>query len=73
LVIVVVLPLRTAHRMDPATLKVFYSCLAVLIVLAVIPWRYVVAHYVTKPGDPWRSDGTRSVSDPEGARTSNPS
>jgi Na+/H+ antiporter NhaA len=62
-VTVVVLPLWIAHRLDPATLDVFYSCLVVLIVLAVIPWRYVVAHYVTKPGDPWRSDGTRPVSD----------
>jgi hypothetical protein len=42
------------NQMDPATLKVFYSCLVVLIVLAVIPWRYVVAQYVTKPGDRWR-------------------
>src|SRR4249920_1431762 len=45
---VVVLPLWIANQMDPATLKVFYSCLVVLIVLAVIPWRYVVAQYVTK-------------------------
>jgi hypothetical protein len=60
---VVVLPLWISNQMDPATLQVFYSCLVVLIVLAVIPWRYVVAHYVTKPGDPWRSDATRPVSD----------
>ena len=58
-VAVVVLPLWTANQLDPATLKVFYSCLVVLIVAAVIPWRYVVAHYVTKRGDPWRSDATR--------------
>ena len=62
-VAVVVLPLWLANQIDPATLSVFYSCLVVLIVLAVIPWRYVVAHYVTKPGDPWRSDRTRAVSD----------
>ena len=62
-VTVVVLPLWIAHQLDSATLDVFYSCLVVLIVLAVIPWRYVVAHYVTKPGDPWRSDATRPVSD----------
>ena len=56
--------------MDPATLKVFYSCLVVLIVLAVIPWRYVVAQYVRKPGDRWRSDGPRAVSDdPDDARS----
>ena len=53
---VVVLPLWTADQLDPATLSVFYSCLVVLIVLAVIPWRYVVANYVTKQGDRWRSD-----------------
>jgi hypothetical protein len=62
-VAVVVLPLWLANQIDPATLRVFYSCLVVLIVLAVIPWRYVVAHYVRKPGDPWRSDRTRAVSD----------
>jgi uncharacterized membrane protein len=62
-VAVVVLPLWISNQMDPATLKVFYSCLVVLIVLAVIPWRYVVAQYVTKQGDRWRSDGSRAVSD----------
>jgi len=59
----VVLPLWTANQMDPATVKVFYSCLTVLIVAAVIPWRYVVTQYVTKRGDRWRSDATRPVDD----------
>jgi len=62
-VAVVVLPLWISNQMDPATLQVFYSCLVVLIVLAVIPWRYVVAHYVMKPGDRRRSDRTPTVSD----------
>ena len=35
--------------MDPANLKVFDACLVVVIPAAVIPWRYVVTHYVTKP------------------------
>lgn|SRR5215203_1941387 len=61
-VTVVVLPLWTANQMDPATLKVFYSCLVVLIVLAVIPWRYVFAQYVMKQGDRWRSDAAPPVS-----------
>ena len=26
-----------------------------LLLLVVIPWRYVWAHYVAKPGDPWTS------------------
>ena len=62
-VAVVVLPLWISGQMDPATLSVFYACLVVVIPLAVIPWRYVVAHYVTKQGDRWRSDATRPVSD----------
>jgi hypothetical protein len=53
--VVVVLPRWTSDQLDPVTLKVFYACLLVVIPLAVIPWRYVVAHYLTKPGDPWRS------------------
>jgi hypothetical protein len=66
---VVALPLFAANQMDPATLKVFYSCLVVLIVLAVIPWRYVVAQYVRKPGDRWSSDAPRTVTDdPDDAR-----
>jgi hypothetical protein len=37
--------------------------LVVVIPIAVIPWRYVIAHSVTKPGDRWRSDRTPAVSD----------
>jgi hypothetical protein len=51
---VVVLPLWRSHHLDPATVFVFYTCLVVVIPAAVIPWRYVVTHYVTKPGDRWR-------------------
>jgi len=54
-ILVVVLPLWTSDQLDPATLMVFYTCLVVVIPLAVIPWRYVVRHYVIKPGDRWRS------------------
>ena len=54
-VAVVVLPAWSADRLDPATLSVFYSCLVVLIVAAVMPWRYVFAQFVTKRGDRWRS------------------
>ncbi len=51
---VVVVPLWTTGQLDPHTLQVFYTCLVVLIPAAVIPWRYVVTQYVTKPGEPWR-------------------
>jgi len=60
---VVVLPLWRADQLDPATVKVFYSCLVVLIVLAVVPWRYVGRQYIAKPGDPWRSRAARAGRD----------
>jgi len=60
---VVVLPLWRAGQLDGATLQVFYACLVVLIVVAIIPWRYVVTSYVMKPGDPWRSGATRTGRD----------
>ncbi|HET9647134.1 MAG TPA: hypothetical protein VFP34_02765 [Microlunatus sp.] len=57
-IIVVVLPLWRSDQLDSATLYVFYTCLVVVIPAALIPWRYVVTHYVTRPGDRWRSDAT---------------
>jgi hypothetical protein len=56
---VVALPLWTADRMDPAMQEVAFSCLFVVIILAVIPWPYVYAHYVTKRGERWRAAPSR--------------
>jgi len=63
-VAVVVLPLWVSDQLDQATADVFYTCLVVLIVIAVIPWRYVFRQYVVKQGDPWRKDAARPVSKP---------
>lgn len=51
---VVALPLWTGDGMDAATREVAVACLWVVIVLAVIPWRHVLAQYATRPGDRWR-------------------
>jgi hypothetical protein len=53
--LVVPLPLWASHRLDPATLQTTYSVLVVVIIFAVIPWRYVYSKYVTRRGDRWRS------------------
>ena len=53
-----VIGLRCCRRHDAATLNVFYACLWVVIPLAVIPWRYVIRHYVITRGDPWRPKST---------------
>lgn len=52
--IVVALPLWSAGQMDEATRANASACLMVVILPFVIPWRYVFAHYVKKPGDRWR-------------------
>jgi hypothetical protein len=49
-------PQWSAGKLDPATSKVASSCLWVVIILAVTPWRYVFAQNVTARGEPWRSD-----------------
>lgn len=53
--IVVALPQWSAGTIDRATMGTVMDCLLVVIVPFVVPWRYVFAHYVTKPGDRWRS------------------
>jgi|tagenome__1003787_1003787.scaffolds.fasta_scaffold20884235_1 hypothetical protein len=58
---VVPLPLWASHKLDPATLQTTYSVLVVVVIFAVIPWRYVYSEYVTRRGDRWRSDPSRPV------------
>lgn len=52
--LLVALPLWRSGQMDPATAESVRDCLAAVILLPVIPWRYVVRHYLRAPGDPWR-------------------
>jgi hypothetical protein len=52
--IVVAFPLWSANQMDANTFETAIECLMVVIFLIVIPWPYVFANYVMKPGDRWR-------------------
>lgn len=63
---VVALPLWTADQVDPATRSLTYDLLWVVVILVVIPWRYVFAQYVTKRGDRWRSVRGRSTAASDG-------
>jgi hypothetical protein len=49
----VALPLWLAGELDDATLSVFLSCSLVVIVIAIVPWPYVVRHYIIERGDRW--------------------
>lgn len=48
------LPLWLAHQINDAAAADIKSVAMVAIFIPLIPWRYVFAHYVLKPGDRWR-------------------
>lgn len=52
--LVVALPLWLAGHMDQPTWDTASECLVAVIIPFVIPWRYVFAHYLKKPGERWR-------------------
>ena len=48
------LPLWRAGRLDAANLQTFQDCaFGVVLMAVVIPWPYVLAKYVRRPGDRW--------------------
>ena len=51
--VAVALPLWRADALDSATLQTVRDCLPVAILIAVMPWRYAIAHYLRSPGDRW--------------------
>ncbi|SDG05206.1 hypothetical protein SAMN05660662_0161 [Blastococcus aurantiacus] len=51
---VVALPAVVAGDADAAMSDVIASCSIVVIIVAVVPWRYVWQRYVTAKGDRWR-------------------
>jgi hypothetical protein len=53
--IAIALPLWLAHQIDPDTAETVKACLfGVVIVPLVIPWPYVFANYIKRPGDRWK-------------------
>jgi hypothetical protein len=52
--IAVALPLWSANQIDARTWETVRDCLFGAILIPLIPWRYVISQYVTKPGDHWR-------------------
>ena len=47
-------PLWLANAVDASTADNIFACSLGAIFPIVIPWRYVLAHYVKQPGDRWR-------------------
>ena len=53
--IAVAFPLWSSNQLDARTAETVRDCLFGVILLPLIPWRYVIAQYVTRPGDRWTS------------------
>jgi hypothetical protein len=51
---VVALPQWLNHQMDPDTRQAANEILWVVIILAVIPWRYVYSNFLIRHADRWR-------------------
>lgn len=47
-------PLWSAHQINAATAEDIKSVLMVVIFIPLIPWRYVLRHYVLQKGDRWK-------------------
>lgn len=52
--VAVALPHLVAGDVDSETGSVLFSCSFIVVIIAVIPWRYVWTHYVKAPGAAWR-------------------
>ncbi len=52
---VVALPTATAGDLDAATTTVLVNCTFVVVIAAVIPWRYAWRRFVIEKGEPWRA------------------
>jgi hypothetical protein len=53
--IAVALPLWSVHQLDANTMESVVACLMGIVIFPiVIPWPYVLANFVKKPGDRWK-------------------
>ncbi|MEZ0578516.1 hypothetical protein [Nocardioides sp. MH1] len=50
----VALPIAVKGELDQPTSTVAVNCAFVVVIVAVVPWRYVWGEYVRAPGDRWR-------------------
>jgi hypothetical protein len=50
----IALPLWLGNQFDADTQQSFYEIAPIVVLIPIIPWRYVWANYVRKPAERWR-------------------
>ena len=64
------LPLWLTHQLDADRADTMKACLmGVVLVPLVLPWGFVLRHYVRAPGEPWRRAAPRALPHPEATVT----
>jgi DNA-binding Xre family transcriptional regulator len=63
--IAVALPLWSGTQIDARTCETVRDCLVGVIFIPLIPWRYVISHYITQIGDPWMNGRNPSAAEDE--------
>lgn len=53
-------PLWRSHAVNATAAADIQACLMVVVFIPLIPWGYVVRHYITRRGDPWRTGAAPS-------------
>lgn len=62
--IAIALPLWSANQLDADTMETVKACLMGIVLFPiVIPWPYVLANYVRKPGDRWKRVAAGALTD----------
>jgi hypothetical protein len=49
----IALPLWLANQVDADTRKAFFQIGPVIVLIPILPWRYIFQNYIAKPGDRW--------------------
>jgi hypothetical protein len=49
----IALPLWLTNQVDADTHKSFFEIAPIVIIIPIIPWRYILHNYISKPGDRW--------------------
>jgi hypothetical protein len=65
--LVVGLPAWRSGQMDAATQANAFACIFALLIPLVLPWRYLLAHYLMRPGDPWTARSSTALMRAPGA------
>ena len=52
----IALPLWLSNKVDADTREAFFQIAPIVIIIPLLPWRYIFSSYLKQPGERWRQD-----------------